>query len=251
MSYRLTIKAALLIAISFAIAVVSAAQDGSGVPKKQDVASANEATLSGTIVLTGKRPWPLKIDMSADPVCLKMNPNPTSQFVVGSEGRLANVLVYVKSKELAQRTFEQPASPALLDHKACNYAPRVMGMRTGQTLAIFNRDATVHNTHAVSRSNPDWNQTQMNGTPPLTHVFQKSEVVAFKCNQHPWEKAYVAVFDHPFFAVSDQSGNFKIEGVPPGQYTVVAWHESFGEQTMEVTVVSGEAKDVGFTFAAK
>src|SRR6185295_1333158 len=99
-----TIKLALVIATLIAVAVFSAAQGGSGVPQKQDVASASEATLSGTIVLTGKRPWPLKIDMSADPVCVKMNPNATSQFIVGSESRLANVLVYVKSKELAQRT---------------------------------------------------------------------------------------------------------------------------------------------------
>ena len=76
------------------------------------------------------------------------------------------------------------------------------------------------------------------------------KLVPFKCNQHPWERAYLAVFDHPFFAVSDQWGKFKIDGLPPGQYRVVAWHERFGEKTVDITFLPGEARELTFSFKA-
>ena len=115
-------------------------------------------------------------------------------------------------------------------------------MRAGQVLTVLNSDPTTHNTHPTPRSNPDWNQSQPFGGTPLTVSFRHSELfIPFKDNQHPWEKAYVGVFDHPFFAISDEFGNYRIEGLPPGQYTVVAWHESLREKTVELTFVAGEA----------
>jgi hypothetical protein len=73
-------------------------------------------------------------------------------------------------------------------------------------------------------------------------------VIPVKCNQHPWEKAYVAVFSHPFFAISALNGSYQISGLPPGQYTIVAWHERFGEQRAEVSVGVKERKNQDFSF---
>ena len=67
-------------------------------------------------------------------------------------------------------------------------------------------------------------------------------------NQHPWQKAYVSILSHPFFAVSARNGSYQISGLPPGQYTVVAWHERFGEQRAEISVAAGEQKNLDFTF---
>jgi hypothetical protein len=119
----------------------------------------------------------------------------------------------------------------------------------GQQFVVVNSDPTTHNTHPTPKANAEWNQSQSPGGAPLTHSFKRGEVFfPFKCNQHPWEKAWLGVFDHPFFAITDADGNYRIEGLPPGQYAVVAWHELFGEKTLDLTVFAGELRDASFTF---
>src|SRR5205807_9182591 len=101
------------------------------------------------------------------------------------------------------------------------------------------------------KNNQEWNQTQADGAQPLMKTFNRPETfITFKDNQHPWEKAYVGVFEHPFFAVSDENGNYKIDGLPPGKYILVAWHERFGEKTLEITIAPAESRNVDFTFDA-
>ena len=247
------LKLALVITTLLAVAVLSSGQDaGVLTAKKPYVRTGHEATLSGAITFTGKRPKTLRIDTSADPVCDEVNPSLTTEGVVANKRQLANVFIYVKSDSLSAYTFEQPATPAALEHKGCRYVPHVLGMRVGQPLTIFNSDPTVHNTHPTPRINKEWNQSQPPDSTAIRVAFDHAEFyVPFKDNQHPWEKAYVGVFDHPFFAVSDELGNYRIEGLPPGQYTVVAWHERFWEKTVEITFVPGEARDLSFTFDAK
>jgi hypothetical protein len=83
----------------------------------------------------------------------------------------------------------------------------------------------------------------------LTKRFTLSEIpIPFKDNQHPWKKAYVAVFAHPFFAVSDNQGAFTIEGLPPGNYTIAAWHEEFGEKTFEIAIYPGSQQSLDINF---
>jgi hypothetical protein len=121
-----------------------------------------------------------------------------------------------------------------------------------QKLNITNSDPTQHNIHFTPKNNPDWNQSQPNGAAPLTHSFARSEIlVPVKCNQHPWMKAYVAVLKHPFAAVSAEDGSYSIKGVPPGTYTVVAWHEggqTGTEKTMQVTVPASGSATADFAF---
>jgi hypothetical protein len=234
------------------LVVWSAGQDAAVSPtKKPYVRTGNEAKLSGTIKLDGKRAKPRRIDMSADVVCYQVNSDPKTEDVVSNKGNLANVFIYVKSEALDSYTFEPPDSPATLEHKGCRYVPHVLGMRVGQPLAILNSDPTYHNTHPTPKSNSEWNQTQSPGSPALKKTFDQPDLIPFKDNQHPWERGYVGVFAHPFFAISDESGNYRIEGLPPGRYTVVCHHEIFGEKTVEVTLVAGEAKDLGFSFDAR
>lgn len=244
-------KLALVIAGFFAVAVLSVGQEANvSATRKPYVRTGYEVMLSGTITLTGKRPKPRQIDMSADPVCYDVNADPNTDSVVGQKGKLANVFVYVKSETLSAYTFAQSHGEALLQHKGCRYVPHLLGLRVGQLLTILNSDPTTHNTHPTSKLNAEWNQSQPPGG-TLTKSFEHAELaISFKDNQHPWEKAYVGVFDHPFFAISDEFGNYRIEGLPPGRYTVVAWHETFGEKTVDYTFVPGEARDISFNFDA-
>ncbi|HEX3280607.1 MAG TPA: carboxypeptidase regulatory-like domain-containing protein [Pyrinomonadaceae bacterium] len=213
----------------------------------------NEGTITGTIAYNGAAPAAKKIDTSADPVCGQKSPNLATEDNVVTNGKLAYAFVYIKDgattdgTKVGDYTFTAPSDAVTLDQSGCHYKPHVLGAMVNQKLNITNSDPTQHNIHFTPKNNPDWNQSQPNGAPPMSHSFARAEVlVPVKCNQHPWMKAYVGVLKHPFFAVSAEDGTFTIKGVPPGTYTVAAWHEGGAtgtEKTMSVTVpASGSAK---------
>ncbi len=86
----------------------------------------------------------------------------------------------------------------------------------------------------------------------VTKTFNQNEVmVKIKCDVHSWMAAYVGVLDHPYYAVSDVAGNFKIGPLPPGTYEIEAWHEKLGTMTQSVTVGDNATATADFTFAAK
>lgn len=208
-----------------------------------------EATLLGSITVKGSVPKPLRIDMIADPVCMELNPKPETRPFIANEGGLLNAFVYVKSESLKQYRFAMPASEVNLQRVKCQYEPHVLGLRVGQKLVIVNNDPTHHNTHPTPQFNREWNQTQAAGAEPLVKSFPNEEaLIPFKCNHHPWERAYVGVMDHPFFAVSNELGNYEISGLPPGTYKLVGSHEAFAEKELEITLVAGEMRRVDFVY---
>jgi plastocyanin len=172
----------------------------------------------------------------------------TTQTFVASNGGLQNVFVYVKDG-LGNLKFPAPASPVVLDQKGCWYIPRVFGIQVGQSLDMVNSDETLHNVHAMPAANREFNRGQgMKGLKSTT-VFTTPEVmVPFKCDVHKWMNAWVGVVEHPFYAVSGAGGAFEIKGLPPGTYTIEAWHEKLGTQTQMVTIGAKESKAISFTF---
>jgi plastocyanin len=218
----------------------------------------NEGTISGKITYAGTVPEAKKIDTSADSACTSKNPNLTTEEWVVKDGNMANTFVYIKegaidgANKLATYVWPAPGTAATLDQNGCHYKPHVMGVVVKQKISITNSDPTTHNVHFTQGANPDWNQSQPNGAAALSHVLNAAEVmVPVKCNQHPWMKSYIAVLKHPFFAVSAEDGTYTIKGVPPGKYTVVAWHEGGAkgtEKTMEVTVPASGAGKADFAF---
>ena len=219
----------------------------------------NEGSITGTVAFTGAAPASRPISMDADPACSSSNPNAQAEDVVVTDGKLHNVFVYVKdgkttpdNKSIASFSFDPPAPEGVLDQHGCQYRPHVMGLMTTQNLKVTNSDQTTHNVHPSPKSNAEWNQSQPSGAPPIVQKFNRPEIlVPVKCNQHPWMKSYVGVLRHPFFAVSGDGGRFEIKGLPPGTYTVVAWHEKFGEKSQSVTVAAKEAKTQDFSFDEK
>ena len=177
--------------------------------------------ISGKVSLKGTPKPEIPIDLG--PSCGPMNPNKvtTRHYVVGSGNGLANVFVYLKDAKAAPAAGEA----AVLDQKGCMYDPYVMGVVTGQKFKIKNSDATLHNVHATPKINKEFNFGQPLKDQVSEKSFDQAEVlVRMKCDVHPWMFAYVGVVDHPYFAVTDKDGNFKISGVPDGKYTVVAYH---------------------------
>jgi plastocyanin len=208
-----------------------------------------EGAVTGQIRFEGEAPARRKLDLSQDANCAAVARNPRTEDVVVTDGRLANVFVYVKGGALENTSFETPQSPASLDQRQCRFVPRVLGIQTGQSLIFFNSDPTTHNIHPVPRVNQEWNQMQARDGMPLEKSFSREEtLIPVKCNQHPWMRAYVGVLAHPFFAVSARNGSFKIEGLPQGEYTLVGWHEVLGEQTVKLSIGSMETKSIELVF---
>jgi plastocyanin len=207
------------------------------------------SSLKGEVKFEGAAPKPSHIDMSADPLCAKAHATPatTEDIVVGANGGLANVVVYV-SDGLSSSTFQPPAQPAVFEQKGCQYKPHVLAMQTNQKLSVVNSDETTHNIHPNPSNNREWNMTQPHGM-PLEQTFAREEIaIPVKCNVHPWMRGYIAVFKHPYFAVTDKNGAFDLKDLPPGTYTITAWQEKLGSQTQKVTVAAGEAKPLDFSF---
>jgi hypothetical protein len=155
----------------------------------------SDGTIVGTISFLGAPPDPYRIDTSADPACTLVSPKLFTDWVVVTNHKLANVLVYIRGDSLNLYSFETPTSYVTLDHRGCRYLPHVLGLQTQQTLKVVNRDPTVHNTHVVAKDNPEWNQSQPPGSADLETRFASPEVFfRIKDNQHPWENAYVMFF---------------------------------------------------------
>jgi plastocyanin len=215
------------------------------------VDAATAATVTGKIKFAGTRPPAQPIKLSSDPYCEKANPGlNTETEVVASDGSLGNVFVYVKDG-LGSRTFPAPSDPVVLDQKGCHYTPHVLGIQVGQPLQIVNSDDTLHNVHGLPKSNKEFNQGQPIQGMKMTHTFSTKEVmIPFKCDVHGWMNAWIGVLDHPYYSVTSPDGTFTLKGLPPGTYTIEAWHEKLGTQTQTVTVGEKETKDVSFTFKA-
>ena len=209
---------------------------------------ATAGSITGVVKFDGQAPPAQPITRDSDPYCEKQPKNTTENIVVGSGSGLQNVFVYVKDG-LGDRVFPVPTSAVVLDQKGCRYVPHVFGIQVGQTLEILSSDNTLHNVHAMPQQNREFNMAHQLAGIKHTHVFSTKEVmVPFKCDVHKWMNAFLGVLDHPFYAVTANDGRFDLKGLPPGTYTVEAWHEKLGTQTQTVTVGEKQTSNVSFTF---
>src|SRR5437016_1564069 len=212
-------------------------------------AVANAATITGLVKFEGAPPKMPTIQMNADPYCQSQHasaPATDEEVVVGAGGELANVLVFIKNAPAAPA----PSTHALIDQHGCQYHPHVQAVQVGQPLDIKNSDATLHNIHALPVVNSQFNIGQPVQGMVSTQKFDKPEITPFKvkCDVHGWMKSYMVVLPHPYHGVSGMNGTFNIGNLPPGNYTIVAWHEKYGQQEQNITVAPKEAKTVNFTF---
>ena len=207
-------------------------------------------SITGTVRLDGPPPQFKAIDMSAEAACVQANPSPIVPpiIVTGARGALANAVVYVKSG-LGSYRFDTPSTPVVLDQKGCMYEPRVLAAMVNQPFEVRNEDQTIHNVHSMSRENKAWNKSEPVGDPPIQATFTKPELaIPIACNIHPWMRAFLFVFAHPYFDITPRSGEFALKSLPPGTYTIEVWQERFGFQDQTVTLGPKETKSVDFTF---
>jgi plastocyanin len=207
------------------------------------------ATVRGSVRFEGKAPAAKAISMAADPSCAQQHPTPVmaQEVMVDAKGDLQNVIVFV-SEGLGDRTFDRPSEAAVIEQKGCLYQPHVLAVRANQRLELVNDDPTSHNIHPVPANNREWNKAEPPGS-KMEEAFAREEIaIPVKCNVHPWMHGYIAVFKHPYFAVTGRDGGFDLSHLPPGTYTIKAWHEKLGSSTQTLTISANETKEMNFVF---
>ena len=208
------------------------------------------STIAGAVRFDGNLPEFRPLNMDADPACAAKHTEPVYPEVlaVDEQAGLANVLVYV-----ADNLPEGPyplAEPPVIDQVGCRYTPHVAGIMVGQELLVLNSDELLHNVHSLSEVNAPFNRAMPGAIKRATFSFTDEEpAFRIKCDVHPWMSTWLAVFSHPYFAVTGPDGAFEIPGLPAGTYTIEAWHERLGTMRSGVTLLDGLAATVDLTFA--
>lgn len=194
-------------------------------------------TITGGVRFAGAVPAMSEISFGSFLECATAHDGPvfTNDALV-RDGKVQNAFVYIKDG-LGDRVFAVPEAPVEIDQRGCVYEPRVVGVQVGQPIVYLNSDPMLHNVHGKPTESRGWNfALSRQGTQRTMRIDHAEVAVSVRCDLHPWMQGWVAVVDHPYFAVTGTDGAFTLAKVPPGTYVVAAWHERFGtvERTVEL-----------------
>lgn len=230
----------------------SASIPASNAPAAAAAPSGPAGAVTGTALFEGPVPAPVRSAVKSFSECAIHHPNEVfTEDVLVKDGKLENVFVYVKSG-FEGKPVPPVLGPATLDQKGCMFIPHVSGVRTNQEVVIKNSDVTLHNVHSHSLNQKPFNVGMPVQGMKIKKSFSVPEImVKLSCDVHPWMKSYIGVLPHPWSAVSAADGKFELKDLPPGAYTLEAWHETFGTKTQEVTVSPSQTTEVSFSFSAQ
>lgn len=183
--------------------------------------------MRGAVRFEGPRPTPEDFAVGAigNPMVCG-HAQPAESLVVGDGGGVANTVLSLVDISAGRAPS---TTQVTVDQTSCRYVPHVTAVSTGVELRFTNSDSgTIHNVHAYYGYDEDDNW--FNATTPFgiatSRVVQRAGVARLTCDAgHFWMLGYVVAFPHPYFAVTDEEGRFEIRDVPPGSYTLRAWHE--------------------------
>lgn len=195
-------------------------------------------TLRGKAHLRGVPPPEKQLPLEAN--CAQQHPNgaTTRFYVVGPDGGFGDVLIFI-SDGLPDVKWPMPNAPLILTQPGCIYEPYVSAARAGQPIQVQNLSPIMHNIHPTPtvRGNREFNFAQLPNAKPIEFSFSVPELfLRLKCDVHPWEYAYISIFNHPFFAVTDEKGEFTLPPLPKGNYTLEAYHRKAGVQQQQIEI---------------
>ncbi|HEY7316545.1 MAG TPA: carboxypeptidase regulatory-like domain-containing protein [Candidatus Binatia bacterium] len=204
-------------------------------------------SISGTVKFKGTAPAPKKVDVSKDKEVCGKTPKFDESLIV-SNGNLVNAVITITDITKGKKMEVQKVT---LDQKGCDYHPHVLAFPAGSTVEILNPDGILHNIHSFSKVNTPFNMAQPKFKKSMEVKIEKPETIEVRCDVHGWMEGWLVPTANPYFAVTDNSGTFKLTDVPPGTYTVEVWHQKLGKTTQKVTVKAKEDAKVNFEMAGK
>jgi len=204
-------------------------------------------SISGTVKFKGTAPAPKKLDVGKDKEVCAKTPKMDPSLIV-SNGNLANAVVTITDIKKGKKI---ELKKVVLDQNGCEYHPHVLAFPAGTTVEIKNPDGILHNVHSYSKVNSPFNQAQPKFKKTMDVKIEKPEAVEVKCDVHGWMHGWLVATETPYFAVTDNSGSFKLTDVPAGTYTVEVWHEKLGKTNQKITVKAKEDAKVNFEMAGK
>jgi len=214
--------------------------------------TAQAASIKGKVVYDGEAPKFRELKLDADPICLSKHTEAVfpQTLVLGDGQTIANVFVHI-TKGVPKQAYTAPTEAVVVTQAGCMYDPHVFGAMVGQPVQFLNPDGTLHNVHALSKINPEFNLAMPKFRTETTKTFDKPEFMfQIKCDVHPWMATYASIMDHPFFMTTKEDGNFEIADLPDGTYEVTAWHEKLGTMSQSVTIEAGQDfAEVNFTLS--
>jgi plastocyanin len=206
-------------------------------------------TIVGEVKYAGDPPAVEKLPVTKDMNVCGADPKPSPVLVIGANKGVKDTVVSIQ--DIAKgKALEKPAQSPVLDQKACEYHPYAQIIPVNTTMKILNSDDVLHNVKTKGGTKTTFNIAQPKFKRELTMEFKNPEIVQVECNVHGWMNALVVVAEHPYYALTDANGSFKITDVPPGKYTLKVWHSKLGEQSKEVTVGAKEEVKVAFDMKA-
>jgi len=227
------------------------AVEGSVAPEQQTPAP--PVTVKGGVRLKGEMPKRNRLKVDGDPKCAALHggtPLLADDIVADAAGHVQWAIVYVKDG-LGELKFTPPKTPVLVEQKGCRFEPHVFGVMAGQEVKFRNGDPLMHIIHVIPRNNREFGFSQEKPGEEREKIFANKETIKVICDVHPWMAAWAVVLDHPFHAVTGPDGKYSIRGLPPGKYTLEAWHEKYKSVTQEIQVKEGEAASADFVLEAR
>ena len=219
------------------------------IPSATVFAQTHLTRVTGRVTLKGKLPVPKTYTPSKEQDICGTGPQSSDEVVVAADGAIRYAVVSLSGVGPAGRVAQRSVT---LDQKRCRFEPHVVLLPAGATLEILNSDNTLHNVRTTSKKNPPFNKAQPKTVKKMKQVFTAApERIKVQCDAHSWMSAWIIVQENPYYAVTDSQGQFALDSVAPGEYTLTYWHERFGEQTSRITVPPAGTVSVDLTFHAE
>ncbi len=165
---------------------------------------------------------------------------------VECKGVKSNQWVVVYIDAISGKEFTPPAQPVVMDQKGKEFLPHVLPILKGTTVDFLNDDPFAHNVFSPDDTADQVNLGSWKQGEKKSHTFSKLGNAVMLCNLHPEMEGWIVVLPTPYFAVTDEKGDYTIKDVPDGKYTLKTWHQKLGPSQSEATVTSSASTKVDF-----
>ncbi|MEE9169648.1 MAG: carboxypeptidase regulatory-like domain-containing protein [bacterium] len=204
-------------------------------------------SVRGRVIFEGEVPRRRKLMVVKDTDICGLNPQYDERLIVSKNKGIRNAVVYLTEVH-GGKPLSSLGSEFILDQRGCLYQPHVLLMPVNTPLQILNNDGILHNFHTFTKKNRPVNVSQPKSRMKMEIKFKYPEFIRARCDIHGWMSSWIIAVDQPYYALTDEDGNFSLSDVPPGTYTLNCWQERLGERTVQVTVAPGSEVSSTFNF---